>query len=169
MFCREAAFHLEEYETALQEFKNAIQHGAPEAKCKTWIRNCQAEIDGENHGAKLFSYYSSYRSISASLQRKLLKLCTHPLRTLEFTQFKRQGSDAFPTALKWPLPDADEQSEEEVITPLPSTILKEERTPVQPAAPTAPTTPAIVSPFFSSSNQLRSSQTVDQSPEPCSV
>jgi hypothetical protein len=45
--CSVALFHLDEYETAL----DAFQHGqalAPDmAAFKTWVRKCQAAIEGE--------------------------------------------------------------------------------------------------------------------------
>jgi len=45
--CREAAFQLDEYETARDAFQSAQQKGAPAAKCKTWLQRCQAELDGQ--------------------------------------------------------------------------------------------------------------------------
>lgn len=45
--CRTACFHLEEYETALQCFQQGQQLAPDMTKFRTWIKRCQAELDGE--------------------------------------------------------------------------------------------------------------------------
>lgn len=46
-----ACFHLEEYETALQCFQQGQQLAPDMTKFRTWIKRCQAELDGELQGA----------------------------------------------------------------------------------------------------------------------
>ena len=45
-YCREAAFKLDEFESARDAFKKAQELGAPASKCKLWLQKCQAELEG---------------------------------------------------------------------------------------------------------------------------